>query len=222
MDPLFAVALPSGFLAVGAEMRRLLPSDGGGDFSRGETGHWGAASPMAPVIERRGVADGVSVAEAAETGVNRGVVAAERARCIAAAEGCVEGVFVRGCGRKGDVLREVRGLAVADPGAEPEADSRPICFCCVCGSNEGGGERDGVVAAGLSPPPSPLPVVLGSLLLLLLSSMMTPCRRRREAHHRGERWRVCRRRRRARWRREGERGAPISHAPQPLVVLRLW
>jgi hypothetical protein len=77
----------SGLLCVRKEFVRDLV--GGGDLRRGDTGHDGELSPDGPPIFTlcdRGSLEGGSEVGA---GCNWGVVAAESARCIAAADGMV-------------------------------------------------------------------------------------------------------------------------------------
>jgi hypothetical protein len=78
----------SGFFCVRKEFLR--DEDGGGDLSRGDTGHEGVFSPdpATPTLDTLGsldVEDGSEVG----AGCSWGVAAAERARCMAAAEGTV-------------------------------------------------------------------------------------------------------------------------------------
>jgi hypothetical protein len=73
----------SGFFCERKESRRKL--DGGGDLSRGDTGQDGVVSPDGTLLlcVRGSLEDGSEGLE----GWSWGVAAAERARCIAAADG---------------------------------------------------------------------------------------------------------------------------------------
>lgn len=92
-----------------------LGPDGGGDLRRGETGHCGVLSPL--VLELFPALGALPASPFAPPG-SAGTFAADRARCIAAAEGCVAMGVVTGCGllslRMGEVLREVSGLEPAE------------------------------------------------------------------------------------------------------------
>lgn len=76
--------LLSGFFGAVEDPRRELDPDGGGDFNLGDIGHCGVVSPLAPVLLFGLETLAVS---AAELFCSAGTFAADRARCIAAAEG---------------------------------------------------------------------------------------------------------------------------------------
>lgn len=108
-------AVDSAFLTAFEDVRLELAPDGGGDFSLGDIGHCGVVSPLAPEL-----LFGLE-ALAASVGAppcSVGTLAADNARCIAAAEGWVEMGVVRGCGllslRIGDVFLDVLGLVPAE------------------------------------------------------------------------------------------------------------
>lgn len=95
--------------------------EGGGLFNRGEAGHCGVESPEAgPALlgpPRGGSFDTASVT--APPALSCGTLLADNARCMAAAEGCVEKDWpANGPGRLslriGDVFREDLGLALAE------------------------------------------------------------------------------------------------------------
>lgn len=122
-----------GALAAVAEPRLEFGPDGGGDFSRGDTGHCGVVSALAPVLlADRGTLD----ASPAAAFCSEGTLAADNARCMAAAEGWVATGVVVGCGlvslRMGDVLRDVRGLVPAE--AEDAVTKPPDSFFLSGGS----------------------------------------------------------------------------------------
>lgn len=109
------VTLPSAFFVVVAEPRLEFGPEGGGDFNLGDIGHCGVVSPLALVLL---FALDALVASPVPPVCSAGTFAADNARCMAAAEGCVEMGVVRGCGllslRMGDVFLDVRGLVPAE------------------------------------------------------------------------------------------------------------
>ena len=99
--------------AVAAEPRLELGPEGGGDFSRGDVGQCGVLSPLPPALF-----GGRGSLEAASPAWRVGTLAADRALCIAAADGCVEIGVDNGAGRLslrvGEAFRDVRGLEAGD------------------------------------------------------------------------------------------------------------
>ena len=112
---ILGAAVASAFFCATAEFLRELAADGGGDFSRGDSGHCGVVSPEpAALLCCLGSFDTASDMEPC---CSCGTAAADKALWIAAAEGCVDIGVVRGPGllslRIGEVFREVRGLVPA-------------------------------------------------------------------------------------------------------------
>lgn len=108
-------AFPSAFFADVAEPRLEFGPDGGGDFSLGDKGHCGVVSPLAEVLLF--ARDALAASAVGPLG-RVGTLAADNARCMAAAEGWVDMGVVRGCGRLslriGEVFLDVRGLVPAE------------------------------------------------------------------------------------------------------------
>ena len=128
--------IDSAIFGTPAEPRLELVADAGGDFIRGDIGHCGVLSPDPPPALRlaRGSLDTASV-----TGPERscGALAADSALWIAAADGCVDLLPPRGCGRlslrMGELLREFSGLV---PDGEDEG-SRLLDRCLrSCGAED--------------------------------------------------------------------------------------
>lgn len=116
------------FFAAVVDPRLELGPEGGGDFNLGDMGHCGVVSPLAPWL-LFGLATRPPSAAPPPGSVS--TLAADSARCMAAAEGCVEMGVVRGCGllslRMGDVFLDVFGLLPAE--AEGVVTSPPDnCF----------------------------------------------------------------------------------------------
>lgn len=123
-----AAAGASAFFAVVAEPRLEFGPEGGGDFNRGDIGHCGVVSPLAPVLL---FCLDTLPASFVPPPCSAGTFAADSALWIAAAEGCVDIGVVRGCGllslRIGEVFLDVRGLVPAE--AEGVVTSPPDnCF----------------------------------------------------------------------------------------------
>ena len=95
-----------------AEPLLELDPEGGGDFSRGDVGQCGVVS-----LDAFALFGGLgSFDTASETAppCSCGTLAADSARCIAAADGCVEMRVEGGCGRVGEVFLDVFGLVPFD------------------------------------------------------------------------------------------------------------
>jgi hypothetical protein len=109
---MLGAAVPSTFFCVAADPLRELEPDGGGDFKRGDVGHFGVFSPDL------GAFGGFETPSATPVACSCGAFAADKALCIAAADGCDELGVDSGCGRlsfrMGDALRDVLGLFPAD------------------------------------------------------------------------------------------------------------
>lgn len=107
---------PPFFCPVAADPRLEFGPEGGGDFSRGDVGQCGVLSPDPPAL--LGTLGNRDTESDTPPACNCGAFAADNARCIAAADGCVGFGLDRCCGRlslrMGDVLRDVLGLEPAD------------------------------------------------------------------------------------------------------------